>query len=880
MPELVVESFLTGTPDESPSIVVTEERKGTIKEVQTITVDGGGGNVDPTSSFRLRFEGEETGDILALPLGGNTCLGSTKAKQIITTSTADTSGVGGDDSVSHLTNFALLYEGYSTSNILANGASCEDTSVVIAQELMKLPPLYEVYVSGSDTGVGDEGCSWVVTLLSVMGSPELMTVTASNGDISAGPSHFVTVGDAHSIIRDTIEIFQPTGYEGDVNLIQSELSKLSTIGIVTVSPASAVPDNFGQCTWEITFESKAGNVPSLEAARGGTRDFSTEAVLNSGNRIIVSDDTVRGTSEPVSGDFRLDFDGELTGYMPHDASPDLIKSSLDALPNIGDVSLTRKGPDVNGCYIWDVTFISDLGPLPRLIVDDLDLTGTVASMSVSKVIVGALPPFDGPDYGSITVSDFADLSILIPELKQGIPYYVRISASNARGKSPPIMPYPPVEIPIPRPPSPPSVARLEPKDGSTLALTIDDPFHDGGKDVTSYRVDYSTQPFVQEKQRISLICSPKPAIQSVTTSATDINEIQYLIIDSSYSGNGEIWGVQNIHCDATGGTFGLSLGGETAYIAHDADSNDIKESLESLSVINRVTVDFNNGKESACAPFDGTSAGDFSITFHSLSAMSGDLPLMKAESSGLEGARHVVVTTTVNGDAPLSGSLKLSFRGAVSKVIDISLEPDDLALAIKSALEELDTIQQGGVAVVAVDLAHGGFEKLFRIEFKGSGVGGNVEALLVVPEHLLVLGSSANAFVLSDGESFATRNAVESVTSRVGNELSGHFRLRLRGHTTRRIPFNSAVDEMKERLEELPNIGQVDVQMSGPSKEMAYEWVITFVSNPGYFPPSSRIVDDLEVVNELYTSVQSDNSALITVQTIRNGAQMLECGRG
>ena len=175
MPLLVVDSFLTGTPGESPSIVVTEERKGTNKEVQTITVDGGGANVDPASSFRLRFEGEETGDILALPLGGNTCLGSTKAKQIITASTVDTSGVGGDDSVSHLTNFALSYDGYTTSSIMANGASCEDTSGVIAQELMKLPRLYEVSVSGSDTGVGDEGCSWVVTFLSVMGNPELMT---------------------------------------------------------------------------------------------------------------------------------------------------------------------------------------------------------------------------------------------------------------------------------------------------------------------------------------------------------------------------------------------------------------------------------------------------------------------------------------------------------------------------------------------------------------------------------------------------------------------------------------------------------------------------------------------------------------------------------
>jgi hypothetical protein len=204
------------------------------------------------------------------------------------------------------------------------------------------------------------------------------------------------------------------------------------------------------------------------------------------------------------------------------------------------------------------------------------------------------------------------------------------------------------------------------------------------------------------------------------------------------------------------------------------------------------------------------------------------------------------------------------------------LEPDDLVLAIDSALEEFDTIQQGGVAVVAVDLAHGGFKKIFCIKFKGCGVGGNVEALLVVPKHLLVLGLSASTFVLSDGETYAAQNAVELVTSQVGNELSGHFCLRLRGHTTRRIPFNSAIDEMKERLEEIPNIGQVDVQMSGPSKDMAYEWVIMFVSNPGYLPPSLQIVDVLEVINELYTLIPLDNSPLITVQTIRNGSQMLE----
>ena len=74
----------------------------------------------------------------------------------------------------------------------------------------------------------------------------VLLVTAFNGDISVGPSLSVTVGDDYSIIRDTVAISQPTGFEGDVNLIQSELSKLSTVGTVTISPSSDAPDSFGQ----------------------------------------------------------------------------------------------------------------------------------------------------------------------------------------------------------------------------------------------------------------------------------------------------------------------------------------------------------------------------------------------------------------------------------------------------------------------------------------------------------------------------------------------------------------------------------------------------------------------------------------------------------
>ena len=872
-----VESHLTGAPGQIPMIIVEEERKGTKQEVQTITIDGNGSNVDPNSSFRLRFEGEETGDILAMPFGGSTCLGSTTAKQIITSSTVDTSGVGGDDSVSHLTSFALTYERHTTNSIMANDVSCEETATQIAQELMLLPTLYDVAVSGSATDAGDEGCTWIVTFLSVMGNPELMKVTAYNKELSAGPGRSVTVGDEYSIIRDTIAISQPDDFKGDVNLIQSELAKLSTIGIVTVTPASAFPDDLGQCTWDVTFESKAGNVASIEVARSGTTEFSTEAELSSGNKISITDDTLQGTSTPVSGDFRLEFDGKLTGYMPYNASAELVKASLDALSTIGRVSVTRHGPDVNRCFIWDVTFVSDLGPLPLIVADGLDLKGTVPSISVYKETVGQLPPFDGPDYGSLVVEDsMDDVMTLIPHLKQGIPYYIRISASNALGYGPSIMPYPPFQIPYPQPPAPPSQVYLESKDGSNLAVTIDAPFHDGGDSISSYRVDYSTQPFVQERQRISLTCSPQSEVQTITTSASDLDEVQYLVIDSSYKGNGEILEVQRVMCDATGGTFALTLGDETAYIAHDADKNDIMDAFESMTMVDQVSIDFDGDTTTACAPYDGDTAGSFTVTFQSLFGMAGNLPLMIAEMSGLEGARYVQVSSVIDGDAPLGGSLKLSFSGAVSEVIDVSLDNAELAVEIEAALEALDTIQQDGVTVSAVDLVNGGYEKIFRIEFVGHGVGGNIDALVVVPGYHLVTGSSAAAFILTDGESYAARNGVDTVTSQVGNELSGQFRLRLRGHTTGRIPFNSSVDEMKARLEVLPNIGTVFIERSGPSKELAYTWTITFASNPGYFPPSARDVDLLEVINELETSVGSDTSAAIFVDTVREGDGMLE----
>ena len=63
-------------------------------------------------------------------------------------------------------------------------------------------------------------------------------------------------------------------------------------------------------------------------------------------------------------------------------------------------------------------------------------------------------------------------------------------------------------------------------------------------------------------------------------------------------------------------------------------------------------------------------------------------------------------------------------------------------------------------------------------------VGGNVEPIVVVPEYLLILRSSTDAFILSDGKLYAAHDGLNSAVSVISNKLSGHFRLKLRGQSS------------------------------------------------------------------------------------------------
>ena len=93
----------------------------------------------------------------------------------------------------------------------------------------------------------------------------------------------------------------------------------------------------------------------------------------------ISEQQLISISNAVSGTFRLSLDGAVTAPIPHNAPASRIASALAALPNVATpVEVTNEGeasavgstvfsgtPTVSS---WRVTFISNIGDLPLMIV--------------------------------------------------------------------------------------------------------------------------------------------------------------------------------------------------------------------------------------------------------------------------------------------------------------------------------------------------------------------------------------------------------------------------------------------------------------------------------------------------------------------------------
>ncbi len=832
------------------AINVKKVRVGTIQEVQKISVrKSTTGAINSTMAMQLTFSGQTTIPIHIRP-SFNTCDSNIVEVQTITSSTVDNTQFGGIKEVNMYTQFRLIYGNEITGWIDANptgSTDCSQSALQIQNGLEEMDFFHTVSVTGQSLSNAQD-CRWTVSFLSSIGDLRQLQVQSRNQISGAiGNIAYTSTAGPDTITTATVA-------NGQKDAITAALELLNNVGTVTVTAVNSTQSVKGECTWLVTFDSNAGNLPLMQAQlyaapNSATRSSLGSSVTLNGVTATISEVTA-GTSTVIAGNFALSFRGDRTVYVPYDADARTVQNILEDLTTIGAVDVTRSAADENNGYTWFVTFLTNLGSLDLIQFDNSDMTGTVVSGTVRKEVVGVTPPFNSLDptsqlpLGSVVITDLSNLAATVEGLDQGIAYYFRVAALNSVGQGPYAFSSIPFAIPQPQRPGNPLNVTLNPVDGSSLQVTFSPPNLDGGQAITFYKVEYANSAFASEVQQVTAACDVVNEVQVVNiTTAHNVPSVQLIYVSTTYQGTSQPE-IQLVTCDAIGGTFRLTFNGlTTAGIPYNANTSAIEHALEQLQNIDSVNVSFTTGVSTACFQRNvnlPTSSG-FLVTFRGTQGINGNLPLMTGYTNNLQGARYLSVTQTQAGDAPISGTVRLSFRGDITQPISLAVTNNNQAAIagnIRAALIQLSTIPANGVTVTYEALSNT-YAQLWRVTFSSAELGGDVEALEVVSYYNELLGSNVAISIASDGLETAAERGYSPNPSVAGNQVSGQFTLTYRGHTTALIDFNAAETDMKAKLEALPNIDLVEVNRVGPTVYKEYSWAITFHQISGSFPPGT-----------------------------------------
>nr|AIG55740.1 secreted protein [Thraustotheca clavata] len=804
----------------SKVITIGTPRQGTIQAIQSIATTTTGTNVATTTFYQLQFiyngVTATTGPIPANPLGDGTCLPTLTEIQQITTSTIDLTASGGGYSVSPLTSFQLAFTSNAgvtslTAPIFANpnNGDCTVGAQSIAAAIQGLNGIIGTITVSQTSQLAIQACQWQVTFGNTPGNlPQMQVVSGAQG-----PSSSITVG------ADTIAI--TTIRDGTLQIIQTELQKLTNIGSVSVTATAGAKQT---CTWQITFNTNAGNLPLLTVGTSGAYT----ATSTTGTDTITIASVQTGTSQTLGGSFSLQFNGQSTGYLPYNIDAPGMKNALEILSTVHGVNVVRSNMDPNVGYTWTISFLYDLGNLPAMTADFSTLTGTVATVSIATATQGEPPLFNSKDtangvpFGSAFVTDLSQLSVQVSQLDTNIPYYFRDQAYHKWH-------FLRLPHPLPAPQQPQNVT-LVAVDQKTLQIQLYPPLNDGGAPIDSYQVDYDINQILDEVQAVQLTVPVVNEVQVITSSATSTNEVQLVRLASTYTGPDAVE-VQQVNCDASGGTFTLTfMGLTTAPIsASETSTSNIKAILQELLPLQQVSVAFVSSQTQACAPCASSGCtGGFTVAFNTVTGAAGAMPLLVGNTFSLTGNRRIDVTRTVPGQAKPGGTFKLLYQRGL-QTLTTSIPATATAATVQSALQTLDSaitivVTDGSLALPAGSTGRG--ELLWRVTFQNCG---NIPALQWGDQALT--GNGASIVVYKDG---ATIGSVPVSVS--GNQVGGTFTLSFMGHTTGIISFDASDTTLLQSLQQLPNIGTLSVTRTGPTLQQGYAWSVTFVSNPGSFP--------------------------------------------
>lgn len=226
-------------------------------------------------------------------------------------------------------------------------------------------------------------------------------------------------------------------------------------------------------------------------------------------------------SEPFDGardETATAFTRVKSSRLPHDVSANDLKVALENMDSFGQVSVRREdaGSAGNeGGHKWYITFLTNVGPQPSLLVDTEALLGTnnPAGFRSSKLVEGVAPD----NFSQITISDPATTVVNITGLDTAVPYYARVRANSAdRGSSLAVDTVPFAASPGQVPGTPPA-PRVRPLNSEALLVTYEEQAESNGAPISHYIIEAATSPNFENSTTIQKALDHR--IQRISSSA-------------------------------------------------------------------------------------------------------------------------------------------------------------------------------------------------------------------------------------------------------------------------------------------------------------------------------------------------------------------------
>ena len=273
----------------------------------------------------------------------------------------------------------------------------------------------------------------------------------------------------------------------------------------------------------------------------------------------------------LSGHFAISFEGAMTSNIPHDASPELVKSELESIAQIGTVQVSRrKILDRINSFQWTVIFLERLGNVPLLSVHDY-LTCSDGSggplVYVTETAQGVLPRMDGSYAGEVELpaTEYQEYTHTVDNLMRGIHYFFQVSAWNGAGETygAPQHSTPPLMIPMDKP-DPPTSVEMSSIDNSTLSINWDTSLCILSHEIVKFQVQLAESNDAHFENAESFDVVNRPEVQKITLESTAEDMGGYITV----------W----------------FMGESSPSIYIDSNAEDIKQGLEGISTIESVDV--------------------------------------------------------------------------------------------------------------------------------------------------------------------------------------------------------------------------------------------------------------------------------------------------